>query len=723
VGGRGGQIIEVTNLNADGPGSFRAACEASGPRIVVFRVAGIINLEGRRITITNPYITIAGQTAPEGGIIIKGHEICIKTHDVIIRYIRVRTGRNDSFGYQEGDAISLESNCYNVIIDHCSVSWSNDENMQIWPGQEASHNITISWNLISEGLNYSHPGCGLIVGSDGDELRIHDISIHHNMFMHGTNRFPLVRCRDVRIINNLIYNWKWWPTGTQGGTKVDIIGNKYKMGPDTPSGNPSYEVWVRNDSGPIGDPSIYIKGNLGPHQSNPDGDNWVMLMENQSWTPLGHPPNRAKCERLTPLVESTIPITIHSVTDIEDVLLTDVGASKRLDQDGYLISNHDAVDERLVQEYINGTGQLPYDEDSVSGFPTIAQGAPYTDSDHDGMPDAWETTYGFNPDDPSDGPQDADNDGYTNIEEFLNGTCPDDQSFNFYFSSVNSLNTVSPIAIDGILSEEAWSQAKYVTFSNPSRSENHVKVYTLWDNNYLYFAYEVKDSDLEAIDRRLWEDDGAEIFVDTENDKTASINANDYQLLFNINDKTQTEGANVKTAITPDGYTMEISIPWISINTTPFPGKIMGLLVGNNDRDNGTSVQFDWLHLVETDRWAMPNLWGNIVLSDKQTGSGSPPVINSFTATPSGLANPGDQITFDVDATDPDHDSMNYTIDFGDGAANGSGTHTVHTYRKEGNYVAEVTVDDGHGNTVTKSIQITVNNRPPSVPTDVTTTI
>jgi PKD repeat protein len=169
---------------------------------------------------------------------------------------------------------------------------------------------------------------------------------------------------------------------------------------------------------------------------------------------------------------------------------------------------------------------------------------------------------------------------------------------------------------------------------------------------------------------------------------------------------------------------MEISIPWTLINTIPLPGKTMGLLVANNDRDNGTSAQFDWLDLIEIGNYARPNLWGNIVLSDEQAGSGGPPVINSFAATPSSLANPWNQVTFDVDATASNGDSLNYTIDFGDESANGSGAaHTVHTYTKEGNYVAKVTVDDGHGNTVTKSIQITVSNRPPSVPTDVTTNL
>jgi pectate lyase len=226
-------VVEVVNLEDSGAGSFRAACESSGPRIVVFRVGGIIELEDP-IRIDDPYITIAGQTAPGGGVLVKGNEIAIQTHDVIVRFLRVRLGRQDDFAHQQGDCFVLRSGCDKVMIDHCSVSWSNDENISIWSGKPAAHNVTFSWNLIAEGLTYDHASCGLIVGSNVDSVGIHSISIHHNAFLHGNNRFPLVKCRDARIINNLMYNWNWWPTGVSGGIKVDIIGNLYKIGPNTP---------------------------------------------------------------------------------------------------------------------------------------------------------------------------------------------------------------------------------------------------------------------------------------------------------------------------------------------------------------------------------------------------------------------------------------------------------------------------------------------------------
>jgi len=421
IGGRGGKIIEVTNLKNYGPGSFRAACEASGPRIVVFRVAGIIDLDGKRIVISKPYITIAGQTAPQGGITVRGHELRIETHDVIVRYIRVRTGRRDDFSEQEGDAIALGSNCYNVMIDHCSLSWSNDENAQIWPGARASHHITFSWNIIAEGLTYNHASCGLIVGSDKDAMGIHNISIHHNLFMNNNNRNPLVKCKDARIINNLIYNWRWFATQISGGIKVDIIGNKYKVGPETDSSK-NWEVTILSykgypSSGPPGDPSIYITNNIGSHQNNPDGDNWNMLWVNKSSPPV--PPNRSACRRLTPLEELTPPITVHSVLDIEDMILDNVGASKRIDEKGNWVSDRDTVDIRLIDEYLNGKGRIPIDESSVKGYPIIAPSTPHKDSDHDGMPDAWETAKGLNPKDPSDAfriPAKI----YTNLERYLN---------------------------------------------------------------------------------------------------------------------------------------------------------------------------------------------------------------------------------------------------------------------------------------------------------------
>ena len=427
IGGRGGRIIEVTNLKASGPGSFNAACREKGPRIVIFRKSGIIQIKNP-IIIQHPFITIAGQTAPGGGITIKGHQISVRTHDVIIRFIRVRVGRRQDFHIQEGDCLSIGSGCKRVIADHCSFSWSNDENMEIWSEHPPAQDITVSWNILSEGLTYNHESCGLLIGSGTNSVNMKNISVHHNLFMHGDSRFPLAKCHDAQIINNIMYNWRWWPTGIAGGIKVDIIGNKYKAGPDMLKGYDN-EVMVRTDwknqeYGPPGKPSIYIEGNIGPHQDDPKGDNWGMLMCWREWKPLHYRPNQKQCRRYKPMGNLSHPITINPVENIESAILPNIGSYKRLNERGKWVLNRDSVDSRLISEYKKGTGAIPKDEKEVGGYPSIEPGKPYTDTDKDGMPDVWEKQYKLNPQDHSDGSEDKDRDGYTNIEEFLNGTTP-----------------------------------------------------------------------------------------------------------------------------------------------------------------------------------------------------------------------------------------------------------------------------------------------------------
>jgi len=434
-GGRGGKVYEVTNLNDSGPGSLRACAESSGPRICVFRTGGTIDMRSA-IRIENPYITIAGQTAPGGGILIKGKRfsstpIRISTHDVVIRFIRVRTGR-DSGGSQSGDTIGIENNAYNVVIDHCSVSWGRDENLQVWSNSVASHDITFSWNITSEALlNHS---MGFITGSNTPAIadQMTNIDVHHNLFLHNDKRNPYVKHKTGRIVNNIVYNWGDWGFLSEGGTHFDIINNLYISGPSS-SG---YEAWAGppapgwNDSATF-DPDNcpekciyhYVIGNKGPHHPDPSGDNWSFLC----WDIYGSSgcnPVPSVYRRMSPLASPPFPISAVPVSQLEAIILPDVGASRRLDQNGNWVMNRDAVDLRLLNEYENSTGKLISDESEVGGFPTIASGTPYADSDHDGMPNDWENKYSFNPNSSSDGNQDTDGDGYTNIEEYLNGTNP-----------------------------------------------------------------------------------------------------------------------------------------------------------------------------------------------------------------------------------------------------------------------------------------------------------
>lgn len=425
IGGRGGAVIAVTNLNDAGPGSLRAACEAAGPRTIVFRTGGIITLT-KPLEIRNPFLTIAGQTAPGGGILIrtdtgKFNAINIRTNDVVLRFLRIRDAH---------DCIDVIDESFNVIIDHCSVSWGRDENMYI--GQPGNR-VTVSWVLNAECL-LPH-SCGILIHGAGWDPKLSprmlEVDVHHNFFAHNMNRNPKVKTISTQSINNIAYDWSWWGAAYAGGVEIDIVGNIFKHGPGYLGDNvekccgflvsPKEILW-RSDyttGPPDRDPSVYIRGNIGSHQRDPNADNWSMMEEvNPGWTRLEREPNR-KFAR-PQLQHRDHPITIHPVDRLEAVLLPDVGASRRLDENGKWVPARDAVDERLVREYRTGTGKLISSIDEVGGHPAIAAGTPYPDADHDGMSDVWEKARGLDPA-RNDSAADRDGDGYTNLEEFLNG--------------------------------------------------------------------------------------------------------------------------------------------------------------------------------------------------------------------------------------------------------------------------------------------------------------
>ena len=213
VGGRGGVVYEVTNLNDSGAGSLRAAIQATGPRIVVFRVSGTIALASN-LTINNGYITIAGQTAPGDGICLRNYPLVVSANQVIVRFLRVRP--SDNMGL-EVDGISVNSG-QNVILDHCSVSWGVDETLSTSTDTTGLDNVTVQWCIIAESLNCSvhSEGCHgfgtLAKGCFGSEY-----TYHHNLYAHQNNRNPYPgNYNDISVDptghtfdfrNNVIYNW------------------------------------------------------------------------------------------------------------------------------------------------------------------------------------------------------------------------------------------------------------------------------------------------------------------------------------------------------------------------------------------------------------------------------------------------------------------------------------------------------------------------------------
>ena len=413
-GGRGGRILEVTNLNDDGPGSLRAAVDADGPRIVVFRVAGTITLQDE-VDIHNPYITIAGQTAPGDGITIRNDPanrsapLQIHTHDVVVRYLRLRPGPSTELAGALGAVriFSRDTDVYNVVVDHCSMSWGTDELVNVWYG---AHDITLQWNFVSEGLNCSthEQGChsnGMLLGETGS----HSMTVHHNLFAHVLHRAPRIKTEGtVDVVNNVVYNWadfgSWAPSHITGSPPVNYVGNFAKRGIDT--GDTAYFVSASDPT------QIYLEGNIAPNRSTDDQDeiDGVIRPGDEQW--------------VVPTRHAAPTVTTDTASQAYERVLSEAGASAGVDCNGNFFPRRDPVDQRIASDVESGTGRIIDDPSEVGGWPELTSGTPCGDSDHDAMPNNWETLHGFEPNNPADGPQDRDGDGYTNVEEYLNGTVP-----------------------------------------------------------------------------------------------------------------------------------------------------------------------------------------------------------------------------------------------------------------------------------------------------------
>ncbi len=428
-GGRGGRVVEVTNLREWGPGSLRWALEdLKGPRTVVFRVSGTITIH-YPIRITSPYITVAGQTSP-GGITIRGERMDytlleVATHDVIIRYIRLRPG------ISAPDCAALRilnftdsSPVYNVIVDHCSISWNTDEGVDLWGWRAKIWNITVQHCLMAEGLQ-GHSTAVLTGGNSSYEASlIERVDFHHNLIMNMSHRLPLVKTPSFRFINNIVYNWFFYATQIIGGVKMDIISNLYRRGPLYGQRFSSHAVQAAPAYGTDavdGTPSIYIEGNSGPYNPHPEKDNWKMVYQVSGENGGELRPAPLNFRRSTPLPAAKYPISVNSLEELEEILLKEAGASARLNKYGELVNFRDAVDRRLVKEYRERRGKIPRTEAEVGGYPEIPHFQPYPDGDHDGMSDLWESLVGLDPRDPSDANLYTLSKDYTNLELFLSG--------------------------------------------------------------------------------------------------------------------------------------------------------------------------------------------------------------------------------------------------------------------------------------------------------------
>lgn len=399
AGGRGGKVIEVTNLNDSGEGSLRAAVESSGPRTIVFRISGNIYLNSM-LTVTEPYVTIAGQTAPGDGICLVNYGLTVNTHDAVVRYIRSRPG-----GDYETDAVWVKDS-QNVVIDHMSTSWGTDETLSV----SGSDMVSIQYCLISESLNnnkFGTHGMGSLVrGSNGQ-----NVTFHNNVYASHRSRLPM--CGNYtnyqedpvgfnfEFINNVIYNWSGQAAGknhdTDSITKFNLINNYYLSGPASEN---NY-IWSEGCSYT----KMYAAGNA-IDQSVPE-DPWSGIEiesdnTNFSWENY----------KLTERFQNTQMDDIKSPEETYTKLMETVGASKA----------RDAVDTAIIDSIQNKKGKIinkPEQSVGWSGeFPVLNSTAPFEDSDHDGMADDWETANDLNPDDSKDASA-VTSCGYTNLEIFL----------------------------------------------------------------------------------------------------------------------------------------------------------------------------------------------------------------------------------------------------------------------------------------------------------------
>ncbi|MFC1504679.1 hypothetical protein ACFL6D_04615, partial [Spirochaetota bacterium] len=435
IGGRGGTVIKVVNLNADGPGSFRKAVETSGPRIIVFDVGGVIELPySSYINASEPFCTIAGQTAPGDGITIKGGFLRVTTHDVIVRGIRCRPGDEYSHSlpdFDGPDAFTISSygqdpaSVYNVIYDHCSSSWAVDENLSLWRGV---NNITIQWCITSEGLDCAG------IHTEGGEIQCHsmgmlvgggyseNVSFHHNVFAHNVNRNPLIHgAVKGEFINNIVYNWRHEASHLSGdaqfsgiASQFDLIGNYYKPGVNTRTAKDAPNEYFKGitidnidyiNTGSL----FFVQANIGPGRESGTGDEWLIAEGERGYFHTSVNETLRSLNRL--MTDSTV--TILNTYDGYNKVLTHAGVS----------FNRDIVDERIISDIQNGTGTKINNVIDVGGYPYYAPGTPPVDSDSDGMPDSWENDNELDPNNYNDN-NDIAPSGYTWIEEYVNSLIP-----------------------------------------------------------------------------------------------------------------------------------------------------------------------------------------------------------------------------------------------------------------------------------------------------------
>ncbi len=406
-GGRGGIVLEVTNLNDSGAGSLRDAISGytGQKRTIVFRVSGTIELQSTINVKNDAYLTIAGQTAPGDGICIKDNPITFDgCHDIIIRYMRFRPGDEQNCVSPDCDYVDGISirNTQNIILDHCSLSWSIDAIMDLTVN---TGNSTVQYCILSEALlNSKHSKGAHSMGTGWDGAG--GATYHHNIIASCNSRTPRLdkylnsdNSRDlIQIANNVIYNWSSY--GAYGGENADVnyVNNYYKYGPSTGKKDQIFQA--------DGECKMYVEGNY--VYAYPD-----VTADNSKGIYVGG--DKATSAELDTILVAA-PFTIEEINlEPGEQCLSSVLATA-----GVSYPVRDAVDSRIIEDIIQQTGAIIDSPSQVGGWPVLNSQVAPVDSDHDGMPDSWEDGADLDSSDPSDRNLDRDGDGYTNLEEYLN---------------------------------------------------------------------------------------------------------------------------------------------------------------------------------------------------------------------------------------------------------------------------------------------------------------